>query len=96
MTKIYCITAWSQKNEMLNSVLFMSTKGLVKYIKKQNPIDNKYSIPGEGTYDISEDNIANALANRLLHGMALTIKIKQDYGVILESNYTISIIMAED
>ena len=96
MTKIYCITAWGSKNELLDSKLFMSIDGIVKYLTKQSPIDNKYYVTGDGAYDITEANITNALVDRTKQGMALTIKIKQDFGVIIESDYTISIIMAED
>ena len=96
MINIFCITAWGSKNELLDRKLTMSIDGIVKYLTKQSPIDNKYYVTGSDAFDITVHNIDNALVDRMKQGMALTIKIKQDYGVIIESDYTISIIMAED
>lgn len=96
MTKIYCITAWGSKNEQLGSKFFMSIDGIVKYLTKQSPIDNKYYVTGSDAFDITAHNIGNALIDSKKQGMAFTLSIKQDYGVIIKSDYTISIIMAED
>lgn len=96
MTKIYCITAWDNQCNMRESALFMSKNGIVKHLIKQCPIDNKYYITGDGAFDITEDNIGHALDDSIKQGMALSIKIKQDFGVVIESQYTISIIYAED
>lgn len=101
MTTIYCITEWNSDMEQTNSKMFMTLKGVAKWLTTaKTPIDNQLNVYDReiaGAYDITADNLRTILTASQKNGCAAFFSIAQDFVLkIIETRFTLSTIDMED
>lgn len=96
MTQIYCLTELNDKMEQQGCELFMSLEGVVKWLEKTAPIDNKMCVTDSdiaGYYDITVDNLDMLVTECKKQNMAASFTINSNFFAwTITSKYTLSTI----
>ena len=100
MKQIYCLTEFNEKMEQQGCEMFMTLKGVAKWLTEQKIIDNKMSVTDSelaGDYDITADNLGTLVTECKKQNMAASFTISRDFFIqVIETRYTLSTVNVND